>query len=95
MMMRFNRYLPAKRIPERGPFEQTCADLGIEGYEELVLVEQIPATDAVATALGIDLNATVAEHWLYVPSAFLLVALYATIYRPRETTPPRWLDAIM
>ncbi len=40
------------------------------------------------------LNATVAEHWLYVPSAFLLVALYATIYRPRETTPPRWPAAV-
>jgi GntR family transcriptional regulator len=66
MMMRFNRYLPAKRIPERGPFEQTCADLGIEGYEELVLVEQIPATDAVATALGIDLNATVVHRRTYM-----------------------------
>lgn len=37
------------------------------------------------------LNATVAEHWLYVPSAFLLAALYATICRPREAGAPRWL----
>ncbi len=39
------------------------------------------------------LNATVAEHWLYVPSAFLLTAIFATLGRPREGTAPRWLAA--
>jgi len=36
------------------------------------------------------LNATVAEHWLYLPSAFLLAAILATIQRPREGAPARW-----
>jgi tetratricopeptide (TPR) repeat protein len=39
------------------------------------------------------LNATVAEHWLYVPSAFLLAAIYATACRARESMVPRWLTA--
>lgn len=36
------------------------------------------------------LNATVAEHWLYMPSAFLFAALLATFLRPREGAAPRW-----
>ncbi len=36
------------------------------------------------------LNATIAEHWLYVPSAFLLAAIAATIGRASQKPRPVW-----
>ncbi len=38
----------------------------------------------------LSLNATVAEHWLYVPSAFLLLAAAISLSRPLTEDPPRF-----
>ena len=53
LRLRLNRYARHTRQPGAGPFEATCARLGIPGYGELVLVEQRAAQDAIAEGLEV------------------------------------------
>ncbi len=50
------RYGHGARRPGAGPFESTCADLGVPGYGELVVVERRPADDMVAGGLSIPVD---------------------------------------